>query len=391
MKKNIAIMFGGRSVEHEVSVITGMQIVENIDRDKYKPIPIYIDKNGKWFTGESLKEFKNFKDNNLNDLQEVMFSANAGDHNLYLHPESIGLFRKKVIDRIDIVFPTIHGTNGEDGTLQGLFELMNIPYVGAGVLAASVGMDKILMKDVFKANGLPMVEHIWFYRGNWTKNQQKILDNIEEKLGYSVFVKPANLGSSIGISKANDREGLIEAIEIAIRYDRKILVEKAIENPREINCAVMGYDEDVIASLCEEPVGWEEILSFEDKYIRSNTKGGGKENSRRIIPADIEDDIRRRIEDIAKKSFISIDCSGNARVDFLLDNDNNIFINEINTLPGSVAFYLWEDKGYPFKELIDRMIEIAIEVHKDKEENMYFYEADLFNRVHLGSGKTGKA
>ena len=235
-----------------------------------------------------------------------------------------------------------------------------------------------------------MVEHIWFIGVIGLKINRSI-DNIEEKLGYSVFVKPANLGSSIGISKANDREGLIEAIEIAIRYDRKILVEKAIENPREINCAVMGYDEDVIASLCEEPVGWEEILSFEDKYIRSNTKGGGKENSRRIIPADIEDDIRRRIEDIAKKSFISIDCSGNARVDFLLDNDNNIFINEINTLPGSVAFYLWEDKGYPFKELIDRMIEIAIEVHKDKEENMYFYEADLFNRVHLGSGKTGKA
>ncbi|NLJ77850.1 MAG: D-alanine--D-alanine ligase, partial [Tissierellia bacterium] len=241
------------------------------------------------------------------------------------------------------------------------------------------------------ANGLPMVEHIWFYRSSWIEDQQRILTDIENNLGYSVFVKPANLGSSIGISKANEREGLIRAIEIAIRYDRKILVEKAVENPREINCAVMGYDEDVVSSLCEEPVGWEEILSFEDKYIRSNIKGGGKESSRRIIPADIEDNIREKIEEIARKSFICIDGSGNARVDFLLDEDSNIFINEINTLPGSIAFYLWEDIGYPFRELIDKMIDIAIGVHRDRNENMYFYEADLFNKVHLGGGKTGKA
>lgn len=390
MKKKVAIVFGGRSVEHEVSVITGIQIIENIDRDKYEPIPIYIDKNGKWFTGESLKKFENFKDNNLNDLQEVMFSTNANDHNLYLHPESIGLFRKKVIDKIDIVFPTIHGTNGEDGTIQGLFELINIPYVGAGVLASSVGMDKILMKDVFKANGLPIVEHIWFYRSNWLENQDEIVDDIEKNLGYSIFVKPANLGSSIGISKAKDRESLIDAIEIAIRYDRKIIVEKAVENPREINCAVMGYGQNVIASVCEEPIGWEEILTFEDKYVKSNIKGAGKESSRRIIPADIEDDIRVKIENIAKKSFISIDGSGNSRVDFLLDEENNVFINEINTLPGSVAFYLWEDKDYSFKGLIDEMINIAIEVHRDRNENMYFYEADLFNKVHLGGSKTSK-
>ena len=390
MKEKVAVIFGGRSVEHEVSVITGIQVIENIDKRKYQVIPIYIDKEGKWFTGDSLKEFKNFKNSTLDDLQEVVLSANSGDHNLYLHPQNIGLFKKKVIDNIDIIFPTIHGTNGEDGSIQGLFELMDIPYVGGGVLASSVGMDKILMKDVFKANGLPIVDYIWFYRSKWEEDKETIIKDIEEDLGYSVFVKPANLGSSIGISKAKDREGLIHAIEIAIRYDRKIIIEKAVENPREINCAVMGYDDNVESSLCEEPLGWEEILTFEDKYVKSNTKGSGKEGSRRIIPADIEDNIREKIEDIAKKSFIVIDGRGNGRVDFLIDENNNIYINEINTLPGSIAFYLWEDKGYPFKKLIDRMIDIAIEVHKDKNKNMYFYDGDLFNKVHLGGSKTSK-
>ena len=390
MKKRVAVIFGGRSVEHEVSVITGLQVMENIDKDKYHVIPIYIDKEGKWFTGDSLMKFENFKDSNLDDLQEVVLTPKTNDHNLYSHPENIGLFKKKVMDKIDIIFPTIHGTNGEDGTIQGLFELMNIPYVGSGVLASSVGMDKILMKDVFKADGLPIVDYMWVYRREWIDDQKKTIKDIEEGLGYPVFVKPANLGSSIGISKAKDREGLIHAMEIAIRYDRKIIVEEAIENPREINCAVMGYDDNVIASLCEEPLGWDEILTFEDKYIKSNAKGLGKEGSRRIIPADIEDNIRENIEDIASKAFMVIDGEGNARIDFLLDRDNNIYVNEINTLPGSIAFYLWEGKGYSFQKLIDNMIDIAIRVHDEKNNNMYHYDADLFNKVHLGGSKVGK-
>jgi len=385
MKKKVAIIFGGRSVEHDVSIITGLQVLENIDMEKYDPIPIYIDKKGRWYTGESLKKFKNFKENNLDDIQPVTFSLNTNDSNLYLHPENLGLFRKKIIDKIDIVFPTIHGTNGEDGTLQGIFELMNIPYVGGGIIASSVGMDKIIMKDVFKANNLPIVDYMWFYRNEWIDNKQDIISKIEDILGYSVFVKPANLGSSIGISKAKDRESLIDAIEIAIRYDRKIIVEKAIENAREVNCAVMGYDNKVISSLCEEPLGWEEILTFEDKYIRSNIKGIGK-NNRRIIPADIEDDIREKIEDLAKKAFMSIDCRGNSRVDFLLDEEN-IYVNEINTMPGSIAFYLWEGKGYPIKKLIDEMIDIALRVHEEKNKNIYIYDVDLLNKLNFSSMK----
>ena len=232
--KKIAVIFGGRSVEHEVSVITGMQVIENIDKSKYEVIPIYIDKEGRWLTGSSLSEFKTFKEKKFNDVKEIIISPNYGDGNIYSHPNGVGLFGKKIIDKIDIVFPVIHGMNGEDGTIQGLFELMDIPYVGGGVLASSVGMDKVLMKDVYKANGLPIVDYTWFYRSNWKKDKDSIIKNIEAKLSYPLFVKPANLGSSIGISKAKDKQGLIEAIEIAINYDRKIIIEKAVESPREI-------------------------------------------------------------------------------------------------------------------------------------------------------------
>ena len=387
MKKNVGVVFGGRSVEHEVSIITGLQIMENIDKDKYDVVPIYINKEGKWLTGNGLFDFENFKHNNFEDTEEIMISLTHNDFNLYAIPNKAGIFRKKIVGKVDIIFPAIHGTNGEDGTIQGLFELMNVPYVGSNVLASSVGMDKILMKDVFKSNNLPIVDYTWFYRSKWIENREEILEEIENKLKYPLFIKPANLGSSVGISKAIDRNSLINGVEIAIRYDRKIIVEKAIENPREINCAVIGYDENLKTSLCEEPLGWQEFLSYEDKYVNSNAKYGGEE--RRRIPADIEDEIRSEIETIAKKSFKAIDGRGNARIDFLLDQKNKVYINEINTLPGSIAYYLWEGKGISFKQLINEMIDIALKVYDEKEKNMYSYDADLFNKIQFG-GKTGK-
>ena len=388
MKKKVAVIFGGRSVEHEVSVITGLQVIENIDEEKYEALPVYISKDGKWYTGESLLQFKNFKTNNLKDLKEIVMTPINNDLYLYSHPgEKAGLFGKKYAEKIDIVFPALHGTYGEDGSLQGLFELVNIPYVGGGVLASSVGMDKILMKDVFKANELPVVDYTWFYRSKWEENKTEVLQMIKEKLQYPMFVKPANLGSSVGISKAKDDESLEKAIEIAIRYDRKIIVEKAVENPREINCAVMGYDDNIMASLCEEPLGWQDLLSYEDKYVKSNMKNGKGE--RRKIPADIPENTRKAIEDIAMKSFQVIDGRGNSRIDFLLDKDNNIYVNEINTLPGSIAYYLWEGKGISFKKLVDKMIDIALKIHEEKNKNMYSYDVDLFNKIQFG-GKSGK-
>ncbi|NLK43406.1 MAG: D-alanine--D-alanine ligase [Tissierellia bacterium] len=382
--KNVAVIFGGRSVEHEVSIITGMQIIENMDKTKYNVIPIYVNKEGKWLTGSSLMDFKNYKEDNFTDAQEIVLSHNYGDNNIYVSPRSSGLFKKKILDRIDLAFPAFHGMNGEDGTVQGIFELMDIPYVGCGVLASAVGMDKILMKDVYKANNLPIVDYTWFYRSKWINSKEEVLNLIEEKLSYPLFVKPANLGSSIGISKAKDRDGLIEAIEVAIRYDRKIIVEKAVEEPREINCAVLGYDDELITSLCEEPVGWKEILTFEDKYVKSNTKGKGA-GERRRIPAEIDDNIREEIEELAKLAFKTIDAKGVSRIDFLLDKNNKVYINEINTLPGSISFYLWEGKGYPFSKLVDELINIAIIVHEEKKKNSYSYEANLLNRTQFGA------
>lgn len=384
--KKVGIVFGGHSVEHEVSVITGMQIIENIDKSKYEAVPIYITKDGKWLTGSSLLEFKNYKDNNFKDAKQIILSPNHNDHNLYLHPNEVGLFGKKIANTVDIMFPALHGTNGEDGTTQGLFELMNIPYVGTGVLASSVGMDKILMKDVYKSYNIPIVDYYWFYRSSWENDNDLVIKDIEEKLGYPVFVKPANLGSSIGINKAKDREGLLESIETAVNYDRKIIIEKAVENPREINCAVLGYDNEVITSLCEEPLGWVDVLTFEDKYINSGTKGGKiGGGSRRRIPAEIDDSVREEIEELAKKAFTVIDGRGSSRIDFLIDETGKIFVNEINTLPGSIGFYLWEGKEISITKLIDEMITIAIHTHKDKNKNMYQFESNLLKRTQYGS------
>jgi D-alanine-D-alanine ligase len=251
-----------------------------------------------------------------------------------------------------------------------------------------VGMDKILMKDVYKANNIPVVDFIWFYRSEWKDDKEKTMDNIENKLGYPVFVKPSNLGSSIGISKAKNREMLSDALEVATSYDRKIIVEKAVENPREINCAVMGYDNKVEASLCEEPLGWTEILTFSDKYLRKDGNKTGENSLNRAIPADLETAKTVEIEELAKRAFTVIDAKGNARIDFLLDKEGNVFVNEINTLPGSVAFYLWEGRGYSFKELINKMINIAIVTQEEKDNNMYIYESNLFSKTQFGSKST---
>lgn len=382
--KKVGVVFGGRSVEHEVSVITGIQVIENMDKTKYQPVPIYIDKKGKWLTGDCLMDFKNFKNNNLKDAVEIFMTHEPGNFNLYRNPDQVGMFGKKIVDNIDMAFLALHGTHGEDGTIQGLFELMDIPYIGGGVLASSVGMDKILMKDVFKSNSLPVVDYYWFYRSDWKENRDNVLNEIEDSVKYPVFVKPANLGSSIGINIAKDKEALIDAIEIAVNYDRKVIIEKAVENPREINCAVLGYDREVVTSLCEEPLGWKDVLTFEDKYVKSNAKGGKSAGERRIIPADIEDGMREKIEELAKSAFISIDGSGTSRIDFLIDEEENIYVNEINTLPGSIGFYLWEKKGYSFENLIDELLNIAIKKNKEKQTNMYDFDADLFNRIQYG-------
>lgn len=383
--KKIGIIIGGKSVEHEVSIITGMQVFENIDKNIYEPKIIYIQKDGKWLVGDSLHDINNFKTKKFEDAYEVLPGFNNEKLILYPHPDlKTGFFGKKyATNEIDIVFPAVHGTNVEDGALQGFFQMNGIPYAFGSVLCSAVGMDKVVMKKVFQSCNLPIVDYTWFYRSSFEAHKDKIIEQAEN-IGYPLIVKPANLGSSVGISKANNLDELLFAIDVAISYDRKVIIEKCIENVREINCAVTGYENELETSLCEEPVGWKEFLTYEDKYV--NKKKDASESKRRI-PAEIEEEIENQIKYYAKEAFNAVDGCGNARIDFLLSG-NNIFVNEINTIPGSISFYLWEGKGVSFKQLITKIIELAEIQHSQRKVNIVSYDIDLLNK--MGDGRKHK-
>lgn len=378
----VGVIFGGRSVEHEVSVITGMQVIENMDKTKFFPIPIYITKEGKWLSSEAFKNFKTFKDGDFSSAKNVMLGCDYGDFNLYINPETKSMFDKKVYETLDLVFFALHGTNGEDGSCQGLVETVGIPYTGTNVLSSSVGMDKVIMKDVYRANGLPVVNYKYYYRSKWRNSKDEVMADIEKNLKYPLFIKPSNLGSSIGISKVKSKDNLEEALMIAFSYDKKVIVEESVENAREINCAVMGYEEHIETSELEEPLDFKELLTFDDKYV-SNKKTPGTKVNRNLLKKD--EPLRPELERLASKAFTSIDAAGNARVDLLVSKDTGkIYINEINTIPGSVAFYLWEPKGYSFKDLITKMLEIAQAVDTMRKETVYSYDAELFKRIQYG-------
>lgn len=389
--KKIAVLFGGRSVEHEVSVITGMQVMENMDKNLYLPVPVYITKEGKWLSGESLKNFATFKKGDFSQTQEVFFKMDPKDHNLYtIGQDGGGLFSRKVdslkpFEKIDGIFPALHGTYGEDGTMQGFLDLMDIPYVGSGTMSAALGMDKIVMKQVFRDAGIPVLDYRMFYRSAWQENREEVINKVEE-LSYPLFVKPSNLGSSIGISRVKNREELVEAIDLAVEYDRKVIVEVAAKEPREINAAVLGYEDNLEVSACEEPLGWKELLSFEDKYVK-NSKGGKTSKQTpesRNVPANLEPSLREQIEKLAKACFKAVDGCGTARIDFLVD-ESGIYVNEINTLPGSISFYLWEPKGIKIQDLISRLIELGEIRQEQKRGNSYTFESNLFEKTGYGS------
>ncbi len=394
-KITVGVMFGGRTVEHQVSVITGLQVIENMDKSKYDPIPIFVTKEGDWYTGEELLDIKNYKDLGglLSRAKKVFLPPIPSMGYLYFYPIKTGFFKKEAeYIKLDAIFPAFHGMHGEDGTMQGLFELANIPYVGCRVTGSAVGMDKIIMKDIFKANGLPTVNYTWFLRKEYESNKDKIVSDIENALKYPMFVKPANLGSSIGISKAHNKEELLSAIEVAIHYDRRIIVEEGLEDMVEINCSVLGSDDDLLASVCEQPVSWQEFLSFDDKYMRGNSKKGmktaGMTATTRNVPAPIPEEKSAEIKNLAKEVFKVLDCSGVSRIDFMLrKGDMQVFVNEINTIPGSMAFYLWEYESIHFKELIDRLIQIALRIHKDHNKNMYVFDTELLLKASSGGTK----
>ena len=380
-KTKVAVIFGSKSVEHEVSVVTAMQIMVNLDKKKYEIIPVYIDKTGKWWSGKTLLKLGNYK--NL----ELKNRIGLGQYSLLTTGEKklvpVGGVMRKAID-FDIALAAVHGTFGEDGTLQGLLEMTGIPYTGCGVTAAAVGMDKVIQKNVFEKNGLPIVKYEWFTKEDYGKNKKEIIAKIEKNIGYPVFVKPANLGSSVGINKAKNRKELEWAIDVASEFDTRLLVEEGMENIDEINVSVMGNN-TFEASVCEQPITGNKFLSYADKYM-SGSKVKGMANLSRLIPAPISNDLTEKILNYAITAFKSIGASGVARIDFLVDiKAKKVFINEINTLPGSVSYYLWEKTGYTFAKMLDKLIELGFERFDDRNKLMRSYDSGLLKNLGKGS------
>lgn len=383
--KTIGVLFGGKSVEHEVSVITGIQVMENLDPE-YSVVPIYVKKDGTWLGGASLKDFKTYKEEDFSQTLPVYMKP--GEPKLYMMMiGKKGVLKKPVLDErfveLDCVINALHGTNGEDGAMQGLLEAWGVPYTGTGVLGSALGMDKVLMKEHFDHFGIRQVPSTWFLDREWKENRKPVLGKIKD-LGYPVMVKPASLGSSIGISRVDREEDLEEAVDLALSYDHKVLVEVAIENPRELNISVLGHGGNYELSPIEEPKSAEDLLTFDEKYIQNNKQGDktGQKNARNIV--DPGEKIKEEIHDFSIKAMMAIEGSGVARIDFLLDQDK-VYLNEINTQPGSMAFYLWEEGGLNFKDLLDRILDMALEKKKEEDARVYSYESNLFQRTGFGS------
>ena len=373
----VAVLFGGRSVEHDVSVVTGHQIMKALPTDRYEVVPIYINRDGKWYTGPPLLTLDNFKEENIvkqDGVVSCLLSPDVRHHGLILNPLA-GRFSKSKVKRLDVVFPAIHGSHGEDGTLQGLLELADIPYVGCATLGSALTNDKILTKMVLRQAGIPVLDDVYFSRDEWLNNPDDILQQITSKFEYPLFIKPATLGSSIGVGRADSDILLRSSIDIATNFDRRIIVEPAVTSGIEINCSVMGYGNQFEASALEQPVTWDEFLSYEDKYLRG---GEGMKSAERIIPAPLPDSLTQIIKAMTISAFQAVDGRGIARVDYLVKPETNeVYLNEINTMPGSVAFYLWREDGHSASDIVEKLIQLAQEANAVKRRNMYDYKTNL--------------
>jgi D-alanine-D-alanine ligase len=359
-KVRLGVIFGSRSVEHEVSVITAIQLMKHVDTKKYDVIPLYIDKAGKWWLGS--QELTAYSEQKIqhHSFQEYVFNPSPTvDHGF------------------DIAIIACHGTLGEDGTIQGLLELANIPYQGPGVVGSAVCMDKIITKKVLEASGIPVVNFQWFTKQEWKDDEEGVLDRLldsgntgHQLLHFPLFVKPANLGSSVGITKAKDKKSLIEAIEVALSFDRRVLIEQGMEDMKEVNVSVLGF-ESYLASTPEEPIASGEILSYADKYEGGGKKTGGMASLKRRIPAPIPMSLTKRLQEAAIMAARQCDVSGVVRIDFMVRvGTGEFWLNELNTIPGSMSFYLWEATGVSYPELIDRLVEIATSRNAAKQGNI---------------------
>lgn len=386
MKLRLGVIFGGESVEHEVAVISALQAIDNIDKEKYDVVPIYIGKDRIWYSGNELNDIKNFRDIDslLTKVKPVSLCKVGND---YVLVSTKGLFNK-VVDKIDIAFPIVHGKNVEDGSLTGYLDTIGIPYVGSGIIGSAIGQDKVILKDILKANNIPVVDSLWFYDSEYLLDKDTIINNIK-KIGLPVVVKPACLGSSVGITFVKDENKLEEAIDEAVMYDKKVLIEKAVSNLVEVNCSVLGNYEKQETSVIEEVMSENDILTFSDKYEgNSKTKGSkGMVNTDRIIPARIDKELTKKVEDLSIKTFKALNLSGVVRIDFLIDTKtNDVYVNEPNIIPGSLAFYLWEPKGKKYTELLDDLVKIAIKDYKSREKKTCSFDTNILKNFDSNSG-----
>lgn len=387
MKTHIGVLFGGRSVEHEISVLSALQVMHAMDQEHFEVIPIYISKEGEWYTGEALKTVENYKDiDSLKSRCSRVVPSGDGGRLFLLRNPPVRL-GKNIIAQVDVAFPVTHGTYGEDGCLQGLLEMYDVPYVGCDVTASALGMDKIRFKEVGKARELPMVEYVWFYSKSWHTDPDSVRQKIRDYIGYPLIVKPANLGSSIGVAVVATEETLDEAVAMTASFADRVIVEKLVPNVLEINCAVIGDQDETMASVCEEPLHSSEFLSYAEKYQSKAGSTKGMESAKRRIPADISEEWANTIQELARKTFSAIGACGVARVDFLIDRVSGaILVNEINTIPGSMAFYLWTPSNLGFNELIDKLVRLAL---KRSRERSSLLRTNPVNILALSSKGTG--
>ena len=394
MRIKVGFIFGGESVEHEVSIISAIQAMNKIDEEKYEVVPIYITKDREWYTGELLKDIEVYQDLKLlkKYAKNVVLYYKNGSYVL----QTKGLF-KRIVNTIDIAFPVVHGTNVEDGVLQGYLQSIGIPFVGSNVYASVVGQDKVYMKNIWEKAGLNMAKYTWFYDYDYRNNQDKILEEID-KIGYPVVVKPATTGSSVGIGVASTRDEIIDAIDEAIQYDSKIIVEEKVENLKEVNIAVMGNYERQKLSAIEEVMSSNKFLTFDDKYIGNGKSKGkfkvaskGMASLNRKLPADLSKEVKEKVEDMAINAFKVLGTSGNARIDFMINSKTNkVYINEINSIPGSLAFYLWEEASVSFTDLLDEMINIGIKDYKKRSAKIHSFDSNILSGFAKGNGLKGK-
>lgn len=394
--KTIAVVFGGRSAEHDVSIITAhIPIIDTLlasgstsltTGEKFDIWPVYVARDGSWYSDKAMNDLSYFKKPNWEEavkkLKKIELSFDNG-----LTLKWPGLFSKSV--KIDVVFPSMHGTYGEDGSLMGLLRMANVPFVGCDIFGSAVAMDKVLTKQVVAAEGMPVVPYVWFTRAEWKKEAPRIREQMK-KLAPPLFVKPVHLGSSIGIAKAKTDAELENAIEVALHYDNKVLVEESVENLIEVTLPIMGNDEPRPAEV-ERPLNKTEFFNFEDKYMKGGKKGaGGLNNAYSTIPADIGDDLTRQVKDLGVRVYRALDCAGIARVDFLIDaNTNTIFVNEVNTLPGSLYHHNWKKAGVSNMDLVLGLVKLAEERFESQKNTTFNFQSDILQKV--GGVKGGPA